>query len=223
MAALRMALEDIAAEIKKLKDVPCPYLAVLSCDGDKIGSLLRGLDMDANRSFSAGLSAFAGEAVGIRLHTQRQPCLAGGDDVLCFVPLDHALDCAEELYGAFTKNITGGTLSIGLAIVHTLSPMQGEMIALANQALAHAKRAGRDRLVIALHKRSGSPVEVVLPWRPAIGKRGANRVVDGAVPRMKRWVDDLEADRLPDGLAYDLRAPQQHVPGTRQLCEDGVG
>jgi CRISPR-associated protein Cmr2 len=116
---------------------------------------------EALKDFSRKLSGFAGKVKGI----VEEKCLgslvyAGGDDVLAFVPLDKALDCADMLQDRF-KAILGedATLSVGLGIGHVMEAM-GELLELGREAEKLAKGAGLDKkrrkaLGIILDKRSG--------------------------------------------------------------------
>ncbi len=126
---------------------------------------------------------------------------SGGDDVLAFVPLDYALECAHALQKAFARTLgkvfpneaNRPTFSIGMAIVHHIRPM-GLSLETARKAEKLAKtNPGKNSLAIILEKRSGSPIHINQQWKP------------GFVERLLYWVDCHRADLLPDKLAYQLK------------------
>jgi CRISPR-associated protein len=91
---------------------------------------------------------------------------SGGDDVVAFVPVATALRCLRAIEREIQKNDHLGdrvTVSAGLAVVHMRSPMS-RALELARGAESKAK-VERDRFVVAVDRRSGETLEVVLPWR----------------------------------------------------------
>ncbi len=98
------------------------YVAVLVADGDKMGATLSGLDTTKQRrDFSRALAGFSN---GVRANVGKfggELVYAGGDDVLAFLPVDTAIQCADELRKWFKKSMSAypqTSLSAGIAIVH---------------------------------------------------------------------------------------------------------
>lgn len=143
---------------------PCPYVACLVADGDRMGQAIDRLRSAAeHRSFTKALSGFA-EAARRIVEQERRGALvyAGGDDVLAFLALPEALACADQLRRAFAQTMAGAcweqplpTLSIGLGIGHVMESM-GELRWLGREAERRAKR-DRNALAVLVEKRSGAP------------------------------------------------------------------
>lgn len=117
---------DQKAKIKKLEILfnaeDGLYVAVLVADGDKMGATLSGLDTtERRREFSRALAGFSN---GVRAKVEKfggELVYAGGDDVLAFLPVDTAIQCADELRKWFKKSMSAypqTSLSAGIAIVH---------------------------------------------------------------------------------------------------------
>ncbi len=155
------------------------YIAAIAFDGDSIGKWVNGdflpRDMDLRNhhsSFSQALSSFAlgrvreiveGTAADqLAGNWKGQLIYAGGDDVVCLVPADAALDVASKLREAFREatqstETTDGKpdASAGIAIAHIHSPLQ-DLIREAQRAETRAKtEVGRPAFSITLMKRSG--------------------------------------------------------------------
>ncbi|PZA07710.1 MULTISPECIES: type III-B CRISPR-associated protein Cas10/Cmr2 [unclassified Meiothermus] len=168
---------------------PQPYLAILVADGDRMGELIaRQDDPQAHRGLSRTLDGFARKARAIVPQYGGFMVYSGGDDVLAFLPVNRAVECAKELSDAFRQEVKG-TLSAGVALVHYREPLS---ISLQNARDAEkaAKNGGRNALAVALHTRGGSPVAVVQPWDEL------------------SWGELLEAyqnRQITRGLAHELR------------------
>lgn len=142
---------------------PDPYFAILVADGDRIGQRLSNiLTVEKHREFSKQLVNFAERAE--RLVDQHDGYLvySGGDDVLAFLPTHRALDCAERLAAEFNQ-LTGCTLSVGLAVCHYHEPLYTSR-ANARQAEEVAKESGGSSLCLAVHTRGGEPRTAVCQW-----------------------------------------------------------
>ena len=181
---------------------PQPYYAILVADGDKMGKIIGGLDsIDGHKALSTALSAFAKEAKSIITKHHGHPVYTGGDDVLAFLPVNTALDCSKKLSVCFaekieaslkqSRQIEGGTLSVGVAIVHHLENLR---LSLENGRAAEkvAKRE-RNSLAVALHTRGGSPLTVVEKW-----------VQFEDEPKWETWINAFRGD-LSRGFPYELR------------------
>jgi CRISPR-associated protein Cmr2 len=185
------APKAIAEEIRKARTAqgtPPVYLAVLMMDGDRMGERLRVCGRDGLAEFTGKLARFSGTEVPaiIRdyLHGRdglqfNQPVYAGGDDVLALLPMwmpkpdgrqlhQSAVGLAHALARSFgALGLPGGsepaTMSAGIAVVHFKTDLR-EALDAARDAEADAKRAGRNRLVLSVMRRSGEHTQAVLPW-----------------------------------------------------------
>lgn len=153
------------------------YIAAIAFDGDSIGKWVGGDDLpdrtdqtdlsDHHRTFSAALSNFALKRVRAIVEPQGewlgQLIYAGGDDVVCLVPADAALEVVAKLRAAF-RNATSTIkdkhghspdASAGIAIGHIHAPLQ-DLIREAQKAEKRAKNTvGRPAFSVTLMKRSG--------------------------------------------------------------------
>ncbi|WP_018465587.1 type III-B CRISPR-associated protein Cas10/Cmr2 [Calidithermus timidus] len=146
---------------------PQPYFAILVADGDRMGELISRQDnREAHRQLSKTLDEFAQKAREIVPKYRGFMVYSGGDDVLAFLPVNRAVECAQELSETFRHQVKG-TLSAGIAIVHYREPLS---ISLENARNAEkaAKNGGRNALAVALHTRGGTPVTVVQRWADLI-------------------------------------------------------
>jgi CRISPR-associated protein Cmr2 len=196
---------------------PYPYVACLVADGDKVGRAIDRLKTaDAHRRFSAALAGFAGETR--RLVEQDHSGVlvySGGDDVLAFLPVPEALQCADKLRRLYAKSFAevteisaedNPTLSIGIGVGHVMASM-GELLSLGREAERYAKQSfaediGGNALAIVLEKRAGGRRR----WRS----------------RWDDWNSDpvalLHADAatlegpLSTGKVYELAALLQRLP-----------
>jgi CRISPR-associated protein Cmr2 len=183
---------------------PAPYYAVLSADGDRVGSWLASRSLDGLRQAAHDLARFAAEVIGAHEHREdARVVFAGGDDVLALVSLDAALGMARDLGQRFarvmgTRGITGErdggaphSLSVGVAVVHARESFH-DAIGLARHLERQAKDAGGGRAAIGLLKRAGQETRVVL---------GLDEL-----DRLERAIDHLRDQRVPVGLAHELAA-----------------
>ena len=194
---------------------PPTYMAVLVADGDRVGRAIGDLATpDHHRQFSRAGSRFAGDAEALVARHQGALVYSGGDDVLAFLPLDTALDCAGELHATFDSAMADlplsqkPTLSVGISIGYYSEPL-GTLLAWGRAAEAHAKAyPHKNALAVALHTRSGGTDDAI--WR---GGWGAATLPDWA-----RWVGWFRDDVVPDGAAYELRTLAQEL---RALAQAG--
>ncbi|MCI0392592.1 MAG: type III-B CRISPR-associated protein Cas10/Cmr2 [Acidobacteria bacterium] len=203
-AALRHLLRTAFDDQK-----PIPYYVLLLADGDRMGKVIDTInEIGRHRELSQRLSEFAGS---VRAVVENRPdddvpgyqgslVYAGGDDVLAFVPLHRALDCARKLADEFRDKLKGfkdgddhsPTLSVGIAIAHHLDPLS-DALELARAAEKAAKSVpGKDALCFKVCKRGGSVTTVADKW----GK--LNR-------RLAYFTLLHRAEAVPDGAAYELR------------------
>lgn len=217
--SVRFGFDYVATLLRKVTP-PFPYVACLVADGDRIGRLLDENFTTAaeHRACSALLAKFSAQA----RTTVESHCglliYSGGDDVLAFLPVEHAVACAEALrctFSAHFENLPEGkrpTMSVGIAIAHVLEPL-GRILDLARDAERFAKtgdrlplREQRDALCIVLDKRSGGTLRVRERWtqKPA--------------QSLQQLVDDFASGRIPSRLPFDLlslleRFPDAQDPG----------
>lgn len=179
---------------------PPAYYAILVADGDNMGRRLHEQAPTApdHLALSAAVGGFAVEDVPSRVRDARGRLIyAGGDDVLAVMPAPRALACADSLRRAFERRLHGGTLSVGVAVVHHKADLR-EALAAARAAEASAKTTGRNRLALTIQRRSGEHATSLLRWADVA------------------WVDRLVAafrDRASDRWAYRLRALADPLDG----------
>lgn len=180
---------------------PSPYFAILMADGDYMGKAIRHRDTEKDhQDLSHTLDDFAQYAKKIvedEDKHQGELIYSGGDDVLAFVPLNRAIECARELQEDFKKRLEkfghsegAPTLSVGIGIGHFMDPM-GDVFRLARQAEKKAK-VKRNSLAIIVDKRSGPPTVVTGMWG----------TVDKHVLRFAEWHRNAD---IPDGVAFELQ------------------
>lgn len=189
---------------------PNPYMAILVADGDNMGSLLDSMSrIEDHQIISGKLSDFAASVPAIIRGFQGHCVYAGGDDVLAFLPLDTAIECAEKLATDFSETLESiidkskvkvPTLSVGLGVSHFLTPM-GKQLDLARRAEQLAKSNDKPReqsknaLAIMLQPRSGAEISFRERW-------------DNNIPPNKlfnKWIKAHNDQLLPRGVGYALR------------------
>ena len=211
---------DVSEKLSNLKNAlkpiwhkygePCSYWAMLLADGDRMGELLdKAKTIEEHQEITEALSTFA-ESVPPKMRDFRAQCVyAGGDDVLGFVALDKAVDCADALRQAFSaclKKVSDvlkaektPTLSVGLAICHISTPL-GNVRRLAKHAEKVAKGDNysadqqRNGLGITLSVRSGSDSDWRVQWSDEAGL--------AAFEKWKKWYREK---KISSRIAYDSR------------------
>lgn len=183
---------------------PLQYAAVLIGDGDNMGGTISSLkDKKRHKDFSRALDKFARTAKEVVEIHMGNLIYSGGDDVLAFVPLDQALECAQALQQSFGKGMERifhdktdrPTFSIGMAIVHHIRPM-GLSLETARKAERLAKaNPGKNSLAIILEKRGGAPIQINQHWGSGFGFVG----------RLLDWTECHIKDLMPDRFAYQLK------------------
>jgi CRISPR-associated protein Cmr2 len=183
---------------------PQPYFAILVADGDRMGELIsRQDDPEAHRRLSRTLDGFAQKARAIVPKYHGFMVYSGGDDVLAFLPVNQAVECAKELSKEFRHQVKG-TLSAGIAIVHYREPLS---ISLENarEAEKAAKNGGRNALAVALYTRGGAPIVTVqrwdeLTWPELLQIYHLGGITRGFAHELRelvlKWQDDMRADYL---------------------------
>jgi len=211
-AEFHRRVRDICRELDIRE--PTPYFAVIAADGDRMGKIINELGEKAQHiDLSDKMAAFATAADGIVAESHGAMVYCGGDDVLAFLPLDTALDCADKLRKAFKAALAdfGDTsLSCGVSIAHFGEHLQ-DLIQWARNAEHAAKDKGRNSLAVHLHTRTAGDdfVESVSSWAD-----------DPVVSRWARWIQLYETG-LPKSATYDLRILQREFRGLdTTVCSD---
>ncbi|MCA9530194.1 MAG: type III-B CRISPR-associated protein Cas10/Cmr2 [Myxococcales bacterium] len=216
--ALRKYLRSVGRQPRE----PLPYHAVLLADGDRMGACIDAMgDWQAHKALSNELADFARQAQDIVETHDGALIYSGGDDVLAFVPLGRALDCAAALRDAFTRAAQGfaiddarrPTLSVGVGVSHYKQPM-GEALELARRAEALAK-VERDSLAVIVDKRGGAPVELAGPWSASAGEATL-------FERLASFVTLHCEDRVPDRMAFQLEQVESLRAGDAPAGMDEV-
>lgn len=203
--ARRDAVKAVLPSLRALLDAigagpPSPYIAILVADGDRIGEAInRQRSPEDHRRLSAALDGFSRSTRQIVEDTHGQLIYAGGDDVLAFVPLHRAVDCAQKLRDRFAAALADlgdngqtPTLSVGIGICHFMQPLT-HSLNVARDAEQLAKRR-RNSLAITVDKRSGAPVSVCGTWDEQVDET------------LKALIQRHLDDEIPDKLAHDLDA-----------------
>jgi CRISPR-associated protein Cmr2 len=174
--AVKKMRQAAAREVKI--DPPSPYYAVLTMDGDQMGTMLSRIEKDAEHSnLSQALSTFSREKVRQKVEREQfagKLVYAGGDDVLALVSMRHALPLANAIQETFRKEIRPFrpegyaedrvTMSAGIAIAHYLDPLSHVLREARLAENAAKERYGRDSVVVTLLRRSGESTMVGSRW-----------------------------------------------------------
>ncbi|MGH7707205.1 MAG: type III-B CRISPR-associated protein Cas10/Cmr2, partial [Vulcanimicrobiaceae bacterium] len=212
--------------LAKLSD-PYPYVACLVADGDHMGRAIDTLtSAQAHRALSNELSGFASHAREVVEQSHRGVLVySGGDDVLAFLPLPEALDCANDLRSAFVQAMAAcgdfpteqrPTLSVGIGVGHFMESM-GDLLALGRDAEAIAKNGkgfGHDRnaLAIVVDKRSGGARE----WRSGWDEWGGDPVA-----RLREDARLIDVGSLSTGKIYEIARVLARLPKPTSLPVSG--
>jgi CRISPR-associated protein Cmr2 len=202
---------------------PYPYVVCLVADGDRMGQALDRLDSpDSHREFSRTLSRFAGRARQIVEQHLGSLVYAGGDDVLAFLPLPTALDCAADLRRAFAEVMTGSrlpdgtqpTLSVGIGVGHVMEGM-GELLELGREAEHIAKRGcgktdePRDALAVVVDLRSGGKRS----WRARWSERpDPIESLQKAITALEKGFPSRMDKGFPSRKVYEIAAALRRLP-----------
>ena len=209
-------LFDVLKPIWQKHGQPCPYSVLLLADGDRMGELLdKAKDKNTHQRITKALSAFAGNVHNIVRQYEGHAIYAGGDDVLAFVPLNTAYDCAKALSEQFSQALDKvasdlgvdkkPTLSVGLGISHMMEPL-GNIRVLADKAEKTAKGNDepedkqRNALAITLDVRSGSTTSIRLRWDD-----------NNSHQAFKSWIAAYSQKTIPSRVAYDTRNVYQRT------------
>ncbi len=205
-SAVKTALKEFLELAAKGKR-PTPYYALLLADGDRMGKAIDKQDSaESHREISHKLAEFAKSVNGMVRENRGWLVYSGGDDVLAFLPLHTAIQCARQMANTFKKMLCGfstgekdsngiertPTLSVGIAVAHHLEPLS-DTLALVRGAEKAAKSVeGKNALAVAVSKRSGTDRTVKGAW----GKLDE---------RLMKFICLHINEDIPDGAGYELR------------------
>ncbi|RMF80527.1 MAG: type III-B CRISPR-associated protein Cas10/Cmr2 [Chloroflexi bacterium] len=193
---------------------PHPYLAILSMDGDKMGQHVSTLgDVGRHRSFSSNLAQFARNEVTKIVEEQHLGRLvyAGGDDVLALLPVQDALEVANQLRQDFNDYMADQGfhdlhMSAGIAFVHHTHNLQ-DAIQAAHKAQEDAKENyGRCAIAVRLLRRSGEHREMGMKWQ----LKGQS-TIEQIIELVNYFTNDQLAHNLPfelEHLVYSMTSDQ---------------
>ncbi|MBI3799813.1 MAG: type III-B CRISPR-associated protein Cas10/Cmr2 [Deltaproteobacteria bacterium] len=212
---LQMAQDTLREVYKQVKPRPAPYYAIIALDGDDMGKRVNEcLTQTAHTELSRKLTDFADRVKPVVKEHQGSLIYNGGDDVLALAPLSSAFPLARALAVSF-KEVTGGTASAGIAIVHHLYPL-GAALQAARAAERQAKQVGRKNQVegknaVCVHslKRSGEPLEIRSPWE-SVGEVFAEV--------MRLFQGDAQGEPLSSKFAYDVLHAAYALPDADEKC-----
>ncbi len=212
LPALRALLAELGAST-----TPLPYIAIIVADGDRMGDAINRQDSaDRHRQLSRALDDFSRGARNLVSSHEGELIYAGGDDVLAFVPLHRAIECARGLRDAFVAALhpfgdgkhESPTLSVGIGVCHFMEPMT-RSLAVARDAETLAKH-DRDSLAIIVDRRSGAPVSACGSWKQNFDRS------------LEKLVQLYLEDAIPDKLAHDLAALNQLQRGATGEARDAL-
>ncbi len=213
---------EIASVINGLplqEQPPEPYLAFLCADGDRMGATLSKMTTaEEHREFSRELAKFAVRARDVVSQNQGVSVYTGGDDVMAFLPLDKALDCARELHtcfhdlmGKFGNSEQHPSLSVGISIAHAMEDLE-LLLEYGRKAESAAKKdvdgkaaeRGKDRngLAISVRSRGNIAITVRDQWKPKAEKGLDDMPLD---QRVQWWAERFLKGEIPNKFPYELR------------------
>lgn len=195
---------------------PEPYLAFICADGDKMGAALSAMNSaDDHRKFSQSLSCFALKARDVISKNFGICVYTGGDDVMAFIPIGNALDCARELYDLFKKTMKDYpdvSLSVGIAIAHAMENLE-YLFNFGREAESIAKKGvnnkavekGNDRngLAISVRSRGNIPFTVREQWKPKTDSHVLSEM--SIEQRIKFFAECFMKGEIPAKFPYELR------------------
>jgi CRISPR-associated protein Cmr2 len=207
---LQEARKVLSAVYHAAEMEPSAYYALIALDGDNMGKRVNECQTEAGHTeLSCKLATFAGGVKPI-VEEQYQGNLIynGGDDVLALAPLSSAFPLAQTLASSF-KEVTGGTASVGIAIVHHLYPLS-TAFQQARQAEKQAKIPPKAAVCVRVLKRSGEIVEMRSPW---------NAVGDTFADVIGLFQGDAQGEPLSSKFAYDVLHAAYALPEANEQSQ----
>lgn len=209
------------------------YFAILNSDGDSMTSVLETLTgPDEIRAYSKKCLQFCAEAAGQILAFSGVPIYAGGDDLLCLLPLTVEVDgedrsifwLIDELRSIFNRVFTEErgrfdgkpSISFGLSVQHKKSPLF-EALETARQMLDSAKSGSGEKkwpknaMRMTLRKHSGQQcllgVDMLdFPLTDFDSKKTQLSEMDKLLRQLKLGGTDSEGIECLNSLVYKLES-----------------
>jgi len=189
------AAQKALGTIYHVTSQPSPYYALIALDGDGMGERIDNClgepePEKAHKDLSQKLALFASRVRQIVESYQGEVIYNGGDDVLALAPLQSAVSMAAGLAAEFNQ-VTGGTASSGLAIVHHLYPLDAALPA-AREAESYAKKIedkAKAALCVRAIKRSGEVLDVRSSWEPFLHEGERLEYVPPVQEKRQIWLN----------------------------------
>ncbi|MGM0576862.1 MAG: Cas10/Cmr2 second palm domain-containing protein [Myxococcota bacterium] len=206
-------LRRLRRPVDRLHEVhgtPEPYYALLTFDGDGVGSALDALDHDGFVRAQRCLDRFADETVKLLGSAWIRGCpfYVGGDEGMAYIPLDRLPFAMAMLGRTFEDLVTRDSvwreattdaalsLSVGAVIAHVKYDLRA-VRAQAAVALSEAKRARREA-------NSGQAWAEIREMPRGGAPRHARDPLEKLAPRLVTWMDLLGRDAAGMSLAQGL-------------------
>jgi CRISPR-associated protein Cmr2 len=222
---------------------PPRYFAILALDGDEIGKWLSGEKRNVSESFYGDMSekllAYAKTVQDIIEHHYGTLVYSGGDDLLALLPVAKALDAAQKLRSDYPQLAPGSlspqptTATGGVTILHYKEDLRWGLRR-TREIIQQAKQRGRDRLGIALAKRSGGHEDITVKWSTLprlvhlqnLFAQGASDRWKGRLADVQSGLSGLDPAEAPKAIrnqvAYFAGRVQEHGFVTRESFEQAV-
>jgi len=210
-------------------------------DGDRMGELLRHAPSGAN-TITTGLTTFARQVPDMIDTYNGTTVYAGGDDVLAFMPVDHAVVAACRLADAYTRSFADAglppehldkaTLSGAIVFAHYGYPLRS-LIREAHRLLDEVAKdaTGRASLALSIYGSNGELARWAAPWRYLVPSMATVSDAGMASTCLGPLLTDIKTDAVGKSVFYRLRlhfsrfldadAPRPGEPVSIQaLCGD---
>jgi CRISPR-associated protein Cmr2 len=228
----RKALEEALDRLQKalpekagLARAATPFYALLLMDGDGMGKLLSGYSAHQG-NIAKALALFTQEVPKIVARCNGKLIHAGGDDVFALLPIDRAIECAQECRKAYISafdTVFGHprrdgvprehetTVSVAIEFAHMQTAL-GVVVRDAHKLLDEiAKdRCSRDGLACRVWKRGGLILTWAQPWTAAlevVPTAAAGTPPSNLIEEVKRLFQDASPDpgKFSSKFFYKLR------------------
>ncbi len=190
---------------KSVDSKPTPFYAMLIMDGDNMGALLSNYKNE-QINISNALAFFNTKVNDIVEKNYGKLIYAGGDDVLCLLPVSTALECAKELKDAYIKafkqeainifNNKEGTISAGIVYAHMNTALRA-IIKDAHTLIDETakKEIDRNAFAVRIWKRGGPILTFGKKW----GKDS-----NDFVPKILELKESFKKKEISKGLIYKI-------------------
>lgn len=156
---------------------PSEMYAILKLDGDNMGAKISALDKDGQKKLSDLQNDFSKEVSNIIYEHYGASVYIGGDDVLAFLPVNTAIECAQNIRNAYSKKMEPMTsllpkgdkykftLTGAIIVAHHLLPLRYVLDELYRLEKDAKSQEEKDSLGIKLIKHSLTSETVILGWQ----------------------------------------------------------